>query len=644
MTAVTSEDDRQFLLSFALELLPPRMQDSIVQDEEFVKRWSLETITGVKFGTDGPSFNRELLYRGIREGIRAPGNDVTIEGDKSETWQILVQETAEGLTFCLKSGEGSFLLPDHSGLAEDHGIRTGWFQTVAHEMNLERTALQEWKARMNDRPLSDDEFVELRGELELSPNGIYQKVKASLLQGSIGIQTLVPCERRYYNRLVGAVGTTADADSFFDSQATRLIEELQKWDRERGFLMSLLTCSRGGVSQSIGLDGLNEEELLRNYEWIANDGDPISQIGAVEVALRNIEGNRKLEPFIEKIVEGFISDDPDDESGCFCLLSSMVVLVASELSRRGTMKETNPFYRRHAAFAQTSLIIRALKDTQTDTASMVNWAKTAGVGHIFFLQGLVDLRLEPRWLPEFVSPEQLRAEFIGRVWNAVAQCTAEIQSESLRRLLTEEESPLRTAAEFPLPLLPGPLEGELTSDLPDIPGEVLKKMAAPLKAECLAPNSFTWIVNSALLYKVPRSQAKLVAEALRRVRYSIENSDDDNSMFGLILSLGTLAAVTRATDLSETLRVLARVMRRKKLLNCEPEDEFRIAMTAAASHEDLEDWARFAGEWMTELAFEVVDKDSARRFLPKLRRVVQIEPALARHCAMADAAIASFAR
>lgn len=641
---MTSEADRQFLANFALELLPPRVRDSIVHDEEFVKRWSLETIAGVKLGTDGPSFNRELLYRGIREAIRAPGNDVTIEGDKSETWRILVQETAEGLTFCLKDGEGSFLLPDHSGLAEDHGIRTGWFLTVAHEMNLERTAFQDWKARMDDRPLSDDEFVELRGELELNPNGIYQKMKAGLLQGSIGIQALVPCERRYYDRLVGAVGTTADAGSYFDSQVTRLIEELQKWDRERGFLMSLLTCSRGGVSQSIGLDGLSEEVQLRSYEWIANDGDPISQISAVEVALRNIDGNRKLEPFIEQIVEGFISDDPHDEDGCFSLLSSMVVLVASELSRRGTMKETKPFYRRQAAIAQASLIIRALKDSQTDIASMVKWTKEAGVGHVFFLQGLVDLRLEPRWLPEFVSPGQLRAAFIGRVWNAVAQCTAGIQSESLRRLLTEEESPLRTAAELPLPMLPGPLEGELTSDLPDIPKEVLEKMAAPLNAERLGPDSFAWIVNSALVFKVPRSHAKLVAEALRRVRYSIENSDDENSIFGLILSLGTLAAVTRAMDLAETLRVLVRVMRRQKLLNCEPEDEFRIAMTAAASHEDLEDWARFAGEWMTEMAFEVVDKDSARRFLPKLRRVVQIEPALARHCSMADAAIASFAR
>ena len=641
---MTSEANRQILASFALELLPPRVQKSLMDDEEFVNRWSLETIAGVRLGENGFSFDRDFLYRGIREAIRAPGHEVAVEDDQSVTWRVQVQKGNGELSFGLENDEKAYKLSDHSGLAGDHCIRTGWFQRVAHEMNLEKPALQEWKTRIEDRPLSDDEFAELKRELELTPNGIYRKVKAGLLQGGIGIQTLVPSERRYYERLVGAAGTSADAASYVNSQATRLIDGLRKWDRKRGFLMSLLTCSSGSVSASIRIDGLSEDDLLSSYEWIASEGDPISQIGAVEVALRNIENNRKLEPFIEQIVEGFIADDPVDGGGSFSILSSMVVLVASELGRRGTMKETKPYYRRHAAIAQASLIIRALKDSQTDISSMVKWAKAAGAGHIFFLQGLVDLRLEPRWLPDFVTPEQLRAEFIGRVWNAAAQFRGGIQSESLRRLVMGEDSPLGTAAKWPFPMLPGPLEGELISDLPDIPEEVLEKLAAPLKAESLGPDSFARIVNSALIYNVPKSQAELVAEALRRVRYSIESSGDENSILGLILSLATLAAVTRATDLAETIRVLARVMRRRKLLNSDPEHELRISMMAAASHEDLEDWACFAGEWLTELAFEVVEKESARRFLLKLRNLVQIEPALARHCAMADAAIASVAR
>ena len=641
---MTSEAIRHTFVKFALEFLPRRVRSSLLDDEEFVERWNLSTIAGVTLGKDGPSFQRDGLYGGIREAIRARGKEVAIEDDRSVTWRITAQDTDEGLLFRLEDGEKSLSIPDHSGLAKDHRTRLEWFRRATDEVNLEQMVLEDWKTRIDSRPLSDDEFAALTGELQLTPVINYRNIQNGFMRGSVDIGTLVPGERRYYDRLVGHGGSAVDADSYIDSEAVRLIDSLQQWDPTRGFLMSLLMCSKGKVSEGIRIDGLDEEQLLCSYKWIANQGDPIRQIGAVEVALRHIGRSRALEPFIERIIEGFIADDPNDDGGCFSLLSSMIVLVASELSRMRIMQDANPFYRKQAAIAQASLIIRGIKESQADSASIVKWARTGGIGHVFFLQGLVDLRLAPRWLPDLVSPDQLRAEFIGRVANAVMQCKGEIQSESLRGLLTGEDSRLATAAEWPFPMLPGPLEGELTSTQPNIPDEVVKDVTAGLEADRLEPSSFAGLVNMALLYKMSASQAGLAATALRRVRYSIENADDESSIFGLIGGLANVAAVTRAADLAETLRVLTRVMRRRKRLNADPDDEMHIAMVAAASHEGLEDWARFAGEWITELAFEVCERDSAQSFLLKLRRLVQIEPAMARHCAAADAALTSMTR
>ena len=641
---MTSDPIRRALVKVALEFLPPRVRSSLLDEQNFVKHWGLAMIAGVTLGKDGPSFQRDQFYGSIREAIRAPGRQISIEDDQTVTWRITAQGEIEGLSFSLEGGEKSLTISDYSGLAEDCSTRTAWFEKAAHEVNLDDAVFREWKVRIDSRPLNDDEFAELTGELDLTPASNYRNLQNGFSGGSVDIGTLVPSERRYYDRLVGPCGSAVDANSYIETGAVPLIDRLQEWDPTLGSRMSLLMCSKGNVSESIRIDGLDEGQLLRNYEWLASQGDPISQIGAVEVALRHIEGHRELEPFIERMVEGFIADDPDDDGGYFSLLSAMIVLVSSELIRKRTLKCIYPFYRRQVAITQAALIIRALKGSQIDPASFVEWAKTGGGGHIFFLQGLVDLRVEPRWLPDFVSPDQLRAEFIGRVANAVKQCKGGIHSESLRRLLIGDGSRLATAAEWPFPMLPGPLEGELVSNQPSLPDEVLKDMAAGLEAEHLELNSFAGLVNMALRFKMPASQAGLAATALRRVRYSIENADDENSVFSLIGGLATVAAVTRATDLAETLRVLARVMRRKKRLNAVPDDEMRIAMVAAAAHEGLEDWARFAGEWVTELAFEVIEKESAQSFLPKLRRLVQIEPALARHCARGDAALASVAR
>ena len=636
--------DRRTLVGVSLESLPPRVRSSLLDDKEFVRRWSLTTIAGVTFGRDGPSFQRDRLYGTIRKAICAPRKEFAIEDDGKVTWRIKVQDENEELSFVLQYGERTLSIPDHSGLAEDHAIRMNWFRRVTDEAMLKAEILEDWKAKIDSRPLSDEEFTELIRELELTPVVNYLNIQKGILQGSVDLATLVPGERRYYDRLVAPCDSAVDANGYIESEVVMLIDCLQEWDSTRGFLMSLLMCSKGKVSEYIRIDGLDEEQLLRSYEWIADQGDPISQIGAVEVALRHIDTIPALEPFIERIIEGFIEDDANDNNGWFSLLSAMIVLVASELSRRGIMKDVYPFYRRQAAIAQASLIVRAIKKSQVDRVSIVEWARTRGVGYVFFMQGLVDLRLEPRWLPDFVNPNQLRAEFIGRVANAVRQYEGKIQSKSLCGLLIGEDSRLAEAVEWPFPMLPGPLEGELTPDRPSIPDKVFKEVAAGLEADHLEPSSFAGFVNMALLYRIPASQAGLAATALRRVRYSIENTDDENSIFYLIGGLANVAAVTRATDLAETLRVLARVMRRRKRLNADIDDEIRIAMVAAASHEELEDWAQFAGDWITELAFEVIDKDSARSFLLKLRRLVHIEPALARHCAVACAALASVAR
>ncbi len=636
----------QNLVKVAVDFLPPRIGRSLLDDHDFIERWDLSTIVGVTLGQGGPSFQRDRFYATIREAIRSPGKGISVEDDKQVTWHVTAQNKKEGFSFVLEDEERTIALPDYSGLAEDHDTRMAWFEKAARELNLYDKTFQEWNTRLKGKPLDDDEFAELIGELDLTPAKNYRNLMSSFVRGSVEKTTLVPHNQRYYDRLIGPCGSAATADNYIEIAATTLIDGLREWKAVDGFLHSLSMCSRSSISERIRIDKLDEDQLLRTYEWIATQGDPILQIGAVEVALWSIGEHRALEPFIEQMVERFILDDPGDDRGCFSLLSAMIVLVASEISRKRIMGCTLPFCRKQAAITQASRIVRAIYGSQVDRTSVVEWTKSGGFGHIFFLQGLVDLRIEPRWLPDYVSPDRLRTEFIGRIANAVRHLKEEIHTQSLRNLLKDNDSKLALAVktEWPFPILPGPLEGEIVSNPPKMPDEVLKEITEGLEAEKLEPNSFAQLVNVALLFGMPASQAGLAAAALRRVKYSIEYAEEEISIFGLIGSLATVAAVTRSVELAEELRVLVRVLRRRRRLNFDPDDEVRIAMVAAASYEGLEDWARFAGEWITELGFEVAEKESARNLLWMVHRLVQIEPALARHCAAANAALASVAR
>ena len=634
---------RRNILVTVFEFLSPGLRTELLNTPEFARQCGFPTIAGITLGKESPSFQCDQFYGGVRKAIRDPGSGIEIIDHSAATWRVTARAASEGLEFIVDNGVTNLSIGDQSGLAEDESIRLKWFSKAVREANLPVEQVEKWKVIIESRPLDDQEFAQLNFEIESTPVNHYRNLRTGMVRGSLDLGTLVPSERAYYNHLIGFFGPTDDAVSYVESGVAPLVGNLQAWEPNLGFLLSLLMCSRDIVSGLVGTEGVGSEQLLRTYQWLANHGDPISQIGSVEVALLDIEGHRDVEPFIEQMVEGFIADDPVREGGMFSLLSAMIVLVASELSRRRILKDVRPFYRRQAAIAQASLIVRAMYGAKVDAASIVEWERTNGFGYNFLLQGLVDLREEPRWLPDFVSPSQLRAEFIGRVANAIEKCKGQVHSESLRRLVIGTESRLSRAIEFPFPMLPGPLEGEIVKELTTVPEEMLNDVARELEAEQLEPNSFAGLVNMALLFKVPGSHAGLAAKALRRVRYSIENADDKEYLFGLVAGLARVAAVTRGTDLAEELRVLVRVMRRRRRLNASPDDEMRVAMMAAASQEKVDDWARFVGEWMTELAYEIVEEESARSFLPTLRRLVQIEPALARHCAAADAALESVA-
>jgi hypothetical protein len=343
------------------------------------------------------------------------------------------------------------------------------------------------------------------------------------------------------------------------------------------------------------------------------------------------------------LVLGIINEDPDDDGGQFALLSALIVVVGGELARTRVLDGAPPFWSRQATIAHASLICRALiSSPQIDPKGVTEWSKMCGLGYLFYLRALIDLRLEPRWLPDFVDGAQLKADFLGRIANAANSYESRIKADSLRKLLLAKDGALVSGMNWPFPFLPGPMEGSSTP-LQAIPPEILKQVSIALSAEQLEPNSFAGLVNTVLLYELPSDQSSLAAAALRRVKYSIENAFEEARIFGLISGLAIVAAVTRSADLADELRVLTRVMRRRERIGVDPDEELRIAMIAAASRSDLDEWARCTGEWITEIAFELADRRKASKVLAKVRRLVEFEPALARHCAVADAALSGFA-
>jgi hypothetical protein len=323
-----------------------------------------------------------------------------------------------------------------------------------------------------------------------------------------------------------------------------------------------------------------------------------------------------------------------DQSG-FKLLSSLFVLVEGELSRLRLFAKEPPFYRRLASFAHASLIYRQIAGYRVDGKTFSDWAWN-NCGEAFYMQSLADMRLEPRWQPDFATPFQLKADFLGRIMNAVRGANADGVDDDLRAMvLGDSPTSLQSLGGFPYPYLPGPLEG--SDDVPTVmPAELSEVMESQLKAE---RPSFVALVNAALIFRVAEDKAALAAKAIQLCQYRFSDLRDTSQLLNLVNGLATVAAVTRSHELADQVRILVRRYQHDRASPVQSAEAMRVCLVAAASRAEPRDWSRFVGEWLTELAFRISTQQDGQAVHSHLLSLLRAAPELWVSCGRADAAL-----
>lgn len=639
---MAQDPDQVALVTAALGLFPPLVREALIENKAFRSRFDLKTTARISLNAIGLTFQRENLFAGIREALAKPAAHAFVRDKEGGAWKVTIEE-ADGVQYTgLASDTQHIRLPFFWALSPDQGVRLSGFDREANSANLHDSVAEEWRAVLTAAPLEDEDLELLRNELSLTPTNVAESITSGLKSDSCDLSTLVPKVDRYFDRLVGCLGHCNDLYSYLDGEARSHIAQLLNWHAVEGLKLSLLLASHPAVTSAIAEQVSNADQLEPVFAWVQCQGDMFSRLGAVELGLTLLDKAPQLEPILENLVRDILADDPEDSLGRFSSISSLLIFVCDEVARTKVLFGKPPFWSRHAAIAQASLIQRSLSASGCELEGFLSWARE-NRGQRFFFQVLVDLRLEPRWLPDFASPKQLKAEFLGRIAAAASNNEGKIQSSELRRLINDDSDGIRAQMKFLFPYLPGPLEGGCESSL-EIPQEFIADLEQLTASERLDPASFSGLVNSAFLFRIGSDQARLAATALREVKYRLRQQGGENDpldMFALISGLATVAATSRCKELADETRVLSRVTRRTRPAALGIGDEIRIVLLAAASREDPNEWAIFIGEWFTELAFEVPRGKDANLLLSRICCLIDLEPKLSVTCAKAEAALSS---
>jgi hypothetical protein len=630
-------DDPSSLVLAMLGLFPRSVRQSLISDSDFRRRYNLEIDAQVSFDRGNISFWQSNLFNAVRDVLNSAESSQILKDVSGHEWQMKLVQKENERCIEVQNGEHRFLISEYWALSDDQSERIKGFSCEVENVNLVR-GLEAWREILAERPLTNDEQYTLHNEISMTPIRVAASIGRETAAGESDFSSLAPRSEQYFVRLIGNYQGSINIAEYAKAGLREQVQQLMAWRPYDGFLLALMLSAHSLTSSVIDTSELSDKVLEEAYAWIEKRGDRISQVGAIELGLSITDKRPWLVPYLKALVEKIRDDDPDDERGRLQLLSSLIMLVDGEISRTRTLSGKPPFWRRLASIAQASIVERGILGARVDIAKFANWALQARA-QIFYLQTFVDLRSEPRWHPDSVSPRQLKAEFLGRIVGAAKTHASKIDDTDLHKLLLgAEPRSLESMCEFPFPYLPGPLEGGLESQL-EAPQEMLKALEKQLSEEVLQPNSFAALVNSALIFRLDTDQARLAVKALRGVKHHLSQVEKGNQLLSLLSGLGTVAAVTRSSDLAEELRILTRKCRLQSGTQIATNEALFIGLIAAAAHTGLVDWCKFVGEWVTELAFQPLRSEEISSLRSHIGHLCQLVPELWHTCGRADAAL-----
>jgi hypothetical protein len=409
---------------------------------------------------------------------------------------------------------------------------------------------------------------------------------------------------------------------------------LVNWQAVDGLKLAALTACQPSISATLAEIQVPDGAWAEVMGSLASSGDVLSRAAVAEIGLsrHDEDADQPLATLIRAIADNQAQANVDP----FVLSSALILAVYGEIAHARILAAKPPFWRRLAAIAQASMIARLLIQAGHDATQIVEWLMSFRL-QSFLLQSYADLRQEPRFLPEFALPDQLRNEVYGRVLGAAVNNRARIDELGLNELLNDGEGGLKQRFGFMQGFLPGPIEGGMPA-LHDLPDNVVSQIEKDLSSATITIDSFTPLVNGGMLFRTPAALADLASDAIARADYQLTYSDKQGFV-GQLLGIASVAAVMRSHKLADALFTLLRVSRRFRPDELTLDDVFRIAIITSASRSELMEWCKCVGDFVMELAFQQLKNEDAEHLHSHVTHLCHLVPELWSTCGQAEAAL-----
>jgi hypothetical protein len=623
----------------ATRFFPSTLRDAVMSDMKFTQSFGLKADAIIHFGRDDLTFQRSTFCDAIRQAFDPRQEPVPVDNTHGETWEVRVLADKSPVEITLERRTTRVLVSRFGLLCPDKDVRLGTLLNEADKVCLSSKQIAPWKELLDERAPTDDEVILIQEDLKETPVAVAAIIRESLAAGSVSLDAWVPRSARYYERLVGQWESGLSLDGYAKQVAPCQFSELLKWQETEGMKLALLLTPQSYLSTALAVAEISDDALGEVISWLASKGDAMSCAAGIEIALPRLARHDGLKEPLARLLKVFVAGKPAANVDPIKLLSCLFLVVYGEIAHCRIHAAKPPLWRKLAAMAQASLIARCLADIGGDATELARWLQSVR-SQMYSSQCLADLRVEPRWLPDFGFPRQLRNEICGRVWAAVAKLEPDVLEPELTDLLMgDRDGSLKRQFNAMHACLPGPLEGSVVPSV-ELPAEEVARIRDDLSSATITIESVSGLANAAIVVRFPAELADMAGDAIARADYRLPH-DNKAAFVAHLLGLASAAAIARSSKLADALFLLLRTYRHFHPDELTIVDAFRIAVIACASRSELADWCKCVGEFMIDSAFQPITIEEATRLHSHLMHLCHLVPELWSTCGQAEAALQS---
>jgi hypothetical protein len=314
-------------------------------------------------------------------------------------------------------------------LSSDVDKRLSQLDRFLNDYPLSDAAAASLRSLIARQEYSDDDFLAAATMLESSPEAFIERFSDKLQrQGQptrIAPVDILPEDDRYWDHLI----TPVDGSVTLADYAAKELHETWQAGLETNPLRALyalaITFAAPELVPVALFEDLKPDTAATALESISKVEDPFSLVGAFEICANRGDEDQRFVVLGERVLDKLF-DDMQRLTGACALFGAIFVISTAYFATHETLQRRPVYWRRLAAVAHASLVVRVCSGSGIDPDQMISWAMRL-FGDAYFLSVVSDFVVEPQWRPEWILPKILVADVFGHVvaaWQRVPQDVA----------------------------------------------------------------------------------------------------------------------------------------------------------------------------------------------------------------------------